>query len=194
MTGEMVVSADGLAIRRMRDDEADYALMVRWRNSAHVVRWWDPDLPPWTVESIREEYQADTRPHAESTACIIELETAPVGFIQFYKWSSYAAAAAEVGIPFDELTYSLDVFIGDPKQIYRGLGTRAVAMLSDYLITELDASSVSLTVDVANHAALKCYEKAGFKRIRQVLDTDTYLGERVKSWLMSKDRPEMSPD
>ncbi len=187
MSREVLVAADDLVIRRMRDDEADYDQLVRWRNSPHVVRWWDPDLPPWTVESIRNLYRADTAPDAVSVACIIELERTPVGFIQFYRWSSYAAAAAEVGIPFDELTYSLDVFIGDPNQIHRGLGTRAVRMLSDYLIAELHASSVSLTVDVANYAARRCYEKAGFKKLKRVLDTDTYRGERVKSWLMTKE-------
>ncbi len=193
MDTNVIVAADNVVIRRMSDDDADHNRMTEWRNSPHVLRWWDPDLPPWTPESIREEYRPDTAPDAISTPCIIELEGLPVGFIQFYRWSSYANEAAEVGIPFDERSYGLDIFIGDPNQIHRGLGTRVITMLSDYLLGELNASSVALTTDVQNHAAQRCYEKAGFKKVKQVLDTDTYRGERVKSWLMVKEPTDSSP-
>ncbi len=187
MSVDVVVAAGDLVIRRLRDDDEDYSRMTRWRNSPHVLRWWDPDLPPRTIASIKEEYQPDTAADAASTACIIELEGVPVGFIQFYRWISYAEEAAHVGIPFDDHAYGLDVFIGEPDRIHRGLGTRVVAMLSDYLIAERGASSVSLTTAVDNHAAQRCYEKAGFAKFEQLLDTDTYRGERVRSWLMIKE-------
>lgn len=82
-----------------------------------------------------------------------------------------------------------DVFIGDRSQIGRGLGTRVVSLLCDFLIDELGASAVSLTTALDNHVAQRCYEKAGFTKVKQVLDTDTYKGERILSWLMEKRRP-----
>lgn len=185
---DVVVADDDLVVRRMRDEDGDYSLMVEWRNLPHVRRWWDPDLPPPTLESAKEEYRPDTLPGAAGTACIIELNDSPLGFIQFYRWISYASEAAEVEIPFDDRTYGLDIFIGDPTQIGRGIGTRVVKLMSDYFIDELNASSVALTTDVDNHVAQKCYEKAGFKKIKRVLDTDTYQGERVWAWLMVKER------
>ena len=182
------LTTDGdLVIRRMRNDDADYALMVEWRNTPHVRRWWGPDLPPLTLEAAADEYGPDTAPDGPTTACIVELAGNPVGFIQFYKWISYAEETTEVGIPFDALTYGLDVFIGDPGQVGRGLGTRVVRLVSDYLIAELGASAVSLTTDLENLGAQRCYEKAGFRKVSQVLDTDTYRGERVLCWLMVKD-------
>ncbi len=186
MISNVVVANDDLVIRRMADGESDYNRMVEWRNLPHVRRWWDPDLPPLTVEEAKHEYRPDTVPGGPSTACIIELRGTAVGFIQFYRWASYAKEALEVGIPFDDLTYGLDVFIGDPHQIGRGVGTRVVRLISDYLIDELNASSVALTTDLANRAAQRCYEKAGFEKVKEVLDTDTYKGERVRSWLMVK--------
>lgn len=184
--GAVVVADDDLVIRRMVDSESDYELMVKWRNRPYVRRWWDPDLPPLTISAAIEEYRPNTVPDARSIACIIELDDAPIGFIQFYKWASYADAAREVGIPFDDRMWGLDVFVGEPSQVHRGIGTRVVRMLSDYFIDELNASSVGLTTDVANHAAHRCYEKAGFRKVKEVLDTDTYRGERVWSWLMIK--------
>jgi aminoglycoside 6'-N-acetyltransferase len=133
----------------------------------------------------------DTLPDSPSTACIIEWDGAPIGFIQFYLWSSYADGAEEVGIPFDDRTYSLDVFIGDPEVAGRGVGTRVVDLLSNHILGKLGGSAVSLTTDVDNHQAQRCYVRAGFKKIEQVLDSDTYQGERAMSWLMVKDSPKV---
>lgn len=182
----MLIADGDLVIRRMLDDERDYIRVAEWRNLPHVRRWWDPDLPPSTLESVKEELRPDTGPDSQSKACIIELRDEPIGFIQFYRWASYAEEAIEVGIPFDEATYGLDIFIGDPRLIGMGLGTRVVTVMSDYLINQLNASAVSLTTDVQNHVAQRCYEKAGFQRVKKVLDTDTYKGDRVRSWLMVK--------
>ena len=182
-----VVAVDGdFVIRRMRDEDHDYALMVKWRNEPHVLRWWDYDMPRLTMELAKEEYQPDTIPGAPSTACIIELGGAPIGFIQFYLWSSYAEHAEKVGIPFGDRTYSLDVFIGEPDKVGKGVGTRVVDLLCGYLLGELGGSGVTLTTDVENHQAQRCYEKAGFNKIKQVLDSDTYKGERTLSWVMTR--------
>ena len=184
MVPEVIVADGDLVVRRMLDDDLDYGRIVEWRNLPHVRRWWDPDLPPLTLESAKAEYRPDTAPDGASKACIIELRRAPIGFIQFYKWIAYAEEAADVGIPFDGLTYGLDIFIGDPAHVGAGVGTRVVKLVSDYLLDELHASSVALTTDVQNHVAQRCYEKAGFVKVKEVLDTDTYNGERVRSWLM----------
>ena len=186
MRTETFVADGELTIRRMLDHDDDYDRVVRWRNLPHVRRWWDPDLPDMTRESARQEHGPDTVPGAPTTACIIEQRGEPVGFIQFYRWASYADEAREAGVPFDELTYGLDIFIGEPSAIHRGLGTRVVRLLSDYLIEERNASVVSLTTALDNDVAQRCYERAGFVRVKEVLDTDTYRGERVRSWLMVK--------
>lgn len=184
MSDQILISDGDLVIRRMRDHDEDYDLMVRWRNAPHVRRWWDPDLPLRTLRTIKEEHRADTATDAVSVACIIELDRSPIGFIQFYRWCSYAEDATKVGVPFDDQTYGIDIFIGDPDLVGRGVGTRVVSLMSDYLLTERAASSVALTCDVENHRAQQCYENAGFSRVKEVLDTDTYRGERCRSWLM----------
>ncbi len=168
----------------MSDDDTDYSTMAVWKNRPHVRRWWDPDLPPATLGSTKDEYRQDVAPGSLSVPCIIELQGDPVGFIQFYRWASYSEDAKEVGIPFDDSTYGIDVFIGEVERIGKGLGTQVVALLSDYLIKVEGASAVALTTDVQNRAAQRCYEKAGFRKVRKVLDTDTFNGERIHSWLM----------
>jgi aminoglycoside 6'-N-acetyltransferase len=180
----VLIEKEDLVIRRMLDVDEDYDRMVRWRNRPHVRRWWDVDEHPLTVMTAVDEYRPDTRPGAASTACIVEREGRPVGFMQFYRWSSYAAEAKEVGIPFDDRTWGIDVFVGEPDEIGRGLGTRMMELLCGYLESAMGASAVVLTTAVDNTAAIKCYRKAGFRQVAEVLDTDTRDGERIKSWLM----------
>ena len=186
MSSEIVSDKD-LVIRRMRDHDDDYSLMAGWRNRPHVRRRWDPDLPETTTESIAEEYRPDTVASGPTVACIVELGGRPVGFVQFYRWASYADEAREVKIPFDDHTFGLDIFIGEEDMVGRGLGTWIVTLLSDHLIAALGASAVSLTTDLDNHGAIRCYEKAGFKKVAKVLDLDTYRGERQWGWLMTKE-------
>lgn len=186
MDGDMIVTSDDLVIRRMRDDYTDYELMLEWRELPHIRRWWDHDLSPRTIELIRAEYRPDTTADSVSTACIIELADAPIGFIQFYRWASYAKEATEVGIPFDDRSFGIDVFIGVDDLVGQGIGTKVVTLLSDHLLTERDASEIALTTDIENHPAQRCYAKAGFVKIKKVLDTDTYMGERTWAWLMTK--------
>jgi ribosomal protein S18 acetylase RimI-like enzyme len=52
------------------------------------------------------------------------------------------------------------------------VGSGVVSLPSDHLIDEHGASAVSLTTAIDNHAAQRCYEKAGFGTIKEVLDTD----------------------
>lgn len=185
--GDLVVRDGDIAIRRMRDDEDDYLKMVEWRNLDHVRRWWDPDLPPLTLETAIQEYHPETSPESPSVPCIIELDERPIGFIQFYRWISYAEEADLVGIPSDERTYSVDVFLGVEELTGRGIGTRIISLLCDHLTRDHGASSVALTTDVRNVVAQRCYEKAGFRKVKQVLDTDTVDGERALCWLMVRE-------
>jgi aminoglycoside 6'-N-acetyltransferase len=185
---EPFVREQDLAIRRMRDDPSDYGLMVRWRNAPHVREWWDPDEPLLTIETVRQAYRPKTEPSPLTTACIVELAGRPVGYVQFYRWSSWAKDARQMNVDFDEDTFGLDIFIGEPELVGTGIGSRTMDLACRYLFSERGASAVSLTTEVANLRAQRAYEKAGFKKIRRILELDTRNGERVTAWLMTRTR------
>jgi aminoglycoside 6'-N-acetyltransferase len=185
-----VITREGeLAIRRMRDEAGDYALMVRWRNAPHVREWWDPDDPPLTMETAVDEYRPDTRADSSTTACIIEVDGAPVGFIQFYPWAAEPEEVHDLALPVDAGAWGIDLFIGEPSHLGRGVGTGAVDLVCHHLFSERGASSVALLAAKANARALRAYEKAGFRRTTGMLDLDVKGGERVDSWLMVREAP-----
>jgi aminoglycoside 6'-N-acetyltransferase len=183
---DVVTRSEDLMIRLLRDAPADYALMARWRSAPHVHEWWDPDEPRLTPEGAAADYGPRARGEEPTTACVIELAGRPVGYVQFYRWLDHPGADDELDVRADPDTFGIDLFIGEADAIDRGIGTRVVRAICDHLERELGASSVALTTELTNLRAQRAYEKAGFRRVRQVLDTDTRDGERVWCWLMER--------
>lgn len=188
------IARDGdLTIRRMRDDPADYALFVRWRNEPHVAEWWttDDDPTPTTLERVIAHYgpRAD---HGGDTRCLIELNGRPIGYTQFYRLDAYPQEVRDMGLELDEDAFAIDIFVGETAFVGRGIGSRTVDALSTFLFEERGASQVAIVTAVDNHRAQRAYEKAGFRTIGVVLDTDVRDGERVRSVLMTRERPDLT--
>lgn len=175
----------------MRDEPDDYALMVRWRNEPHVARWWenDDDPTPTTLERIVERYGPRTDDDADTTSCLIELEGRPIGYVQFYPWGAYEDVVRDMGFEILDGTFGIDIFIGEPDVVGLGYGSRIVDLLSRYLFAERAASRIAIVTALDNHVAQRAYERAGFRKVGEVLDTDVRDGERVRSWLMTRDLP-----
>ncbi len=185
-----VIAADGnVRIRRMRDDPDDYALIVDWRNRPHVREWWDPDDPPLTLEGAIEELRPLTNGADGDTAAMIELDGAAIGYLQFYPWDGETAYLAEVGITIPDGGWGLDIFIGEPSLIDRGVGARTVRLISDHLFAEHGATAVALATEAGNLRAQAAYIRAGMRIVERFLDTDTRDGQRVELVLMIRDRP-----
>jgi aminoglycoside 6'-N-acetyltransferase len=179
------VLQDGdLAIRPMRDTAEEYELFATWRNQPEVRDWWDPDDPPMTTESAMAEYQADVRGQTATSASIIEVDGEAVGFVQFYPWAAYASDMTALGISVPAGAWGLDIFIGDPRWIGRGIGSSAVRLLCDHLFENQGATAIAFGVEKDNGRARRAYEKAGLVATGEYLDTDTRGGQRVTSILM----------
>jgi aminoglycoside 6'-N-acetyltransferase len=186
---DVIAREQTLVIRRMRPEHDDYERMVRWRNEPHVREWWDPDEPPLSLEEAEREYGPQTQPDSALTACVIEHDGHPVGYVQFYPWLAEDTTALDIP-PFDDQTWGLDIFVGEPELVGRDIGSRSVDLVCRYLYGNRGASAVALVAAKANRRALRAYEKAGFQSTASVLDTDTRDGLRVESWLMVRQRPE----
>lgn len=185
MDGDVATEGD-LTIRRLRNEPEDLALMTRWRAMPHVHAWWDSDEPPPTPDQVAAKYGERTHPSSPTTPCIIERDGRPVGYIQSYRWASFAEEAHAMDVPFDERTFGIDVFIGEPDAL--GVGAQAIDLLCRHLEQDLDASWIALVTEVGNARAHRAYEKAGFVRVREVLDMDTRNGERARCFLMERRR------
>jgi aminoglycoside 6'-N-acetyltransferase len=190
-----VIASDGdLVIRRMRDDPHDHDRIVAWRNRPHVRAWWDPDDPPLTLAAAIDEYRESNDPSRPTQVSIIEVSGVPAGYLQFYPWDQEQAYLEEVGILLPAGAWGLDIFIGEPDLLNRGIGSRAVRLIADHLFTEVGATAVALATEAANVHAQAAYVRAGMRPIARFLDTDLRDGQRVESILMIRDRPGETAD
>jgi RimJ/RimL family protein N-acetyltransferase len=115
--------------------------LLRIHRTPEVTRWWDIPAEgfPWD--------------EPESTRLTMELDGAVVGLIQY--WEESEPKYRHAGI---------DLFI-DPALHGRGLGPEAVRRVVRLLIEEGGHHRITIDPAAANHAAIRAYEKVGFRAV-----------------------------
>jgi aminoglycoside 6'-N-acetyltransferase len=128
-----------LVLRPLRPEDADE--LRRIHRTPEVARWWDlPDESfPWD--------------ESQSSRLTIVVDGAVAGLIQF--WEETEPKYRHAGI---------DLFL-DPAVHGRGLGTEAVRRVARLLMDERGHHRVTIDPAVENVAAVRAYEKAGFRRV-----------------------------
>lgn len=128
-----------LVLRPLRPEDADE--LRRIHRTPEVARWWDlPDESfPWD--------------ESQSTRLTIVVDGAVAGLIQF--WEETEPKYRHAGI---------DLFL-DPVLHGQGLGTEAVRRVTRLLMDERGHHRVTIDPAVENVAAVRAYEKAGFRRV-----------------------------
>jgi aminoglycoside 6'-N-acetyltransferase len=121
--------------------EADAVDLRRIRATPEVARWWDPpeDDFPW------EE--------PEATRLTVEVDGRIAGMVQY--WEEPEPKYRHAGI---------DLFL-DPALHGRGLGTEVVHRVVRLLIDERGHHRLTIDPAADNAAAIRVYEKAGFRRV-----------------------------
>jgi len=123
-------------------EDADVPLLHRWRNEPHVMRWWyEDDGSDPTLDVVAKSYGPDPN----------EPDYPP-----------YRDALQEEGV-------GMDLFIGEPAFVNRGVGTAVIREFLDQVVFA-DPTVTTCVVDpeVANTASIRAFEKAGFVRVREV--------------------------
>ncbi len=138
-------------------------LLLGWLHQPHVIKWWgDP------VKNL-EELDLPNRP-ADAHALIVA-DGVAVGYLCWEKPPRDDLKTARLADLPEELI-DVDILIGDPESIGRGIGPRALSLLLDRFRRDSSISLVGLGPSVSNARAIRAYEKAGFHCIREFVDPD----------------------
>ena len=145
----------------------------RWLLQPHVRRWWndDPDEKDYP-EGTLAEWRAAVRGEDPTDMYVIHMDGRPIGVMQAYRVDSYPDYVAQLG-PLPAPAFSLDVFIGEPDLIGKGHG---VALMRAFLPSAFDKYGVDYCVigpARANVSAIRSYEKAGFRYLKDYREDDT---------------------
>jgi RimJ/RimL family protein N-acetyltransferase len=153
--------------------------MHHWLGMDHVARWFGigPERRPHTPEEVASAYARRARGESPTRAFIILHDDTPIGYIQGYAvrdWPEYAA-----DVQLDKHAAGVDLFIGEPAYAYRGLGPLILRrFLREVSFADPAIESCIIGPEPANRAAIRAYEKAGFrylKTIRESSGLDSYL-------------------
>jgi len=104
---------------------------------------------------------------------IIYLNKKPVGYIQCCDLYVYRTICENPkGLFTNEKsgTYCMDLFIAKEDYLNKGYGTQIVKAFSDYIFSHFKADKIYIDPAKDNQRAIRCYEKAGFKFVREAHD------------------------
>lgn len=154
----------------MRED--DFALARRWLLEPHVRRWWRDDPADQRYpETTLAEWREAIRGRDPTDLWVIQLDDAPIGTIQSYRVHDYPDYLAAIGVT--EPAISVDLFIAVPDLIGKGHGP---ALLRAFLPMAFERYGIDYCVigpARANVAAIRSYEKAGFRYLREYREHGT---------------------
>lgn len=154
--------------KKITDD--DLPILLQWFKEPHVQEWW----PIPTQDEVLAHFLKRIR-SKDTFGYLALLDGKPIGYIQYYylnKLEVKTGAYLPVELPVS--TVGTDQFIGDPAYLYKGYGTQFIKAFIEYLRTiEPNITTIIVDPEPVNTAAIRCYEKVGFKR---VIEYDTPYG------------------
>ena len=169
----MIFQSGSLLVRRLT--EADLPQMALWESDPRVLTYFCGRDDPHDLEQLREYNFSPNDP--TEFRCMIEFDDVPIGYIQFYTQD-------ERGYPPHERTWGIDLYIGEPEYWGCGIGTQLVRATAEYCLRVEHADRVLIDPEAWNTRAIKCYEKAGFTKVRLLPQDEWHEGAWRDCWLM----------
>jgi aminoglycoside 6'-N-acetyltransferase len=164
-------------------NESHFPFLLKWLESPHVKKWWPADRSlgaggdqdvTYTIELVKEKYSSYVKGYKLEVgaqkpiqAFIIYSDQNPVGYIQIYNAYDFPRSKPLLGLPSN--LGAFDIFIGEEEVLKQGLGSKAIVQLLKLHGNQY--SYIFADPDSSNIAAIKCYEKAGFKKVSEQQDT-----------------------
>lgn len=159
----------------------DLPFLKKWLTDDRVLEFYGGrDQKLNELDIIREYYEEDNE---IATRLIVECNDIPIGYVQVYDmideyYDSYHYDKK------GEVVYCMDQFIGEPDYWNKGIGTRFMKMILEYLVNEKSAKAVILDPHQNNPRAVRVYEKAGFKIIKELPKHELREGVMEDCYLM----------
>jgi aminoglycoside 6'-N-acetyltransferase len=136
----------GERVRLRPGDERDVPALCAILAEPEVACWWGAPEPASAVA-------AGLRGDDESVLLVVEAAGQVIGGIQYHEENEPMYRHA-----------GIDIYLSRRGQ-GQGLGTEAVSLLARFLCGQRGHHRLTIDPAAANHRAIRCYEKVGFRRV-----------------------------
>lgn len=145
-------------------EEKDLPLFYLWVKKPHIAKWWESG----NYEEFAKKYSPEACSENYVHPFIIYNDEKPIGYIQYY-----LADKADNGWWMKQHgqpagTVGTDIIIGETKYVGKGFGTIIIKKFVERIFSETQALKIIIDPDPTNIAAIRCYEKVGFNRVREI--------------------------
>ncbi len=157
----------------------DFPLLARWLAEPHVRRFYQKK--PVTLDEIAAEYGPAIRGEEPSLCHLALLDGTPFAYLQCYRNADYPEWAEILGVADG---VSIDLYVGEPTYLHRGLGRAALAgyLPEVAFVRHPGEHRATIGHEPTNAAALRCSEAAGFRRI------STFIEDGIEMVLLQAER------
>lgn len=152
-----LIEGHGLSLRPMLLTER--RKFFRWAVNSDATSWWYGDLYGDQVpgyEAFRVDWSDDyfdvTKPEA-GQCFMITADGKEIGQINYNPISKA------------DRSTDMDILIASKEYYGKGIGSAAISLLSDWILSEMQVSRIRIEVVRQNTRAFRSYEKAGFNWI-----------------------------
>lgn len=135
----------------------EVTLLRRWLMAPHVAAWYpDPE----------DHVEWATNPPPGGARALIVVGERTVGYV---RWQAVSRETLD-SVGLHEIpagSVDVDILIGEPEFVGRGIGPKALLVLLSQLRQRRDVPLVGLTTSVQNLFAQRAYTKVGFRVLRE---------------------------
>ena len=150
--------------------EADIPLLYTWFRKPHIIEWWGEDDANLTLSETVDEYALSKFAEYKTSPYIAMLNAQPIGFAQSY--IAFGASGGWWESETDPGVRGIDQFLAEESLLGKGVGTSLVNALTSLLFEDQDVTKIQTDPSPRNLRAIRCYEKAGFHKIRSITTPD----------------------
>jgi aminoglycoside 6'-N-acetyltransferase len=163
----------------------DIPLMHSWFNEPHVQRFYS--LREWSEAEVLHKLLPAIEFKNRLFGFIIFFQQKPIGYIQYYSVKDFPWPQQDFAPNVEKEAAGLDLFIGNPSFIGKGLGSAIITQFLEDLIWPRFQFCV-VDPDERNLASIKLFEKCKFVRHKKIISKDS-LDKTVTLLLMVKENP-----
>ena len=161
--------------------EKDFSFMLSWLTDKRVLEFYGGRDLHYTFDALKKHYEELFED--DGFRVILEYNDLPIGYGQIYK---------VVGELYDDycypkncdIVYAMDQFIGEPEYWNKGIGTKYIKQICEFLKQNKKANVVIMDPHKDNSRAIRAYQKCGFQIIGELPQHELFEGKKVDCWLM----------